>query len=141
MADFIFRLKICKKICKPAENSMTATEVSTYSNKQYIRQQMKEVALEYPKPTQNERKQRVVMNRYDRWTGSDQMRIEKRHNISSTVYHGHLSSEKHNGLWNRDINAARNIIYLGLCRYGGYIDPKLQNIIKNTAFSRPSRQE
>lgn len=60
------RLKICKKFCRPAEDSMTATEVSTYSNKQYIRQRMKEVTLVHPKPTQNERKARVVMNRYDR---------------------------------------------------------------------------
>lgn len=131
------RLKICTKFCKPADDSMPAKEVSTYSNKQSVRRQMRSTGL--IKPTQLQRKERVCMERAERWTATDKIRIHKRRTISSTSYNP--PDEKLNGLWNRDINAARNIVYLGLCQYGRHIDPEFLHIEKNTAFSRPQRRE
>lgn len=134
------RLKICKKICKPAEDSMAATEVSTYTNKQHIRWQMDKVAI--PKPTQTERQQRVNMNRIDRWTVSDKISMDERRNMASRRYERDPSAEQRNILWNRDVNAARNIMNLGLCRNGPYTLRSLRFAHKqNTAFSRPSRSE
>ncbi|XP_037048453.1 uncharacterized protein LOC119082896 [Bradysia coprophila] len=125
------RLKICTKFCTPARDSMPAHHITTYTSKRSIKRKMKKVGT---KPSQSERKSRVSMNRIDRWSIDDKIRIAKRLTLKRTIYVGPIPA-RHNILWNRDINAARNIGYLGLCRYGKFIDSSL-NTTENTAFSR-----
>lgn len=131
-----FRLKICSKICTPHRDSMPAHRITTYSSKRSIQRKMEKMDDLHTKPSQYERKARVTIDRLNRWTTSDKARMAKRHSLKTACYIGPIN-ERVNGLWNRDINAARNIAYLGLCRYGQYIDAEL-DIEENTAFSRRS---
>ena len=126
------RLKLCNN-CKPADDSMLANVVWTYRRKRVIQAQMLQVTKDHPKPTQAQRAERVKMNRIDRWTNDDRIRIQQRKNLQSVAYTQHTNETK-GTLWlNRDTNASRNMLYFGLCLYGECVNI---NISKNAAFDR-----
>lgn len=128
---FIFRLKFCKN-CNPSEASIPANLITTATNKRYLATLMDPTNMSYPKPTQSQRSTRVQIARNDRCSEYDKIRVAKRQSLEYRIFTG-TTSWRNYRLFNRDINAARNILYLGLCLYGKYVHITLETC-KNIAF-------
>lgn len=140
LTDFffcIFRLKFCKN-CKSSEASTPATLITTATNKRYLAAQMKHTNMAHPKPTQSQRAERVRNGRNDRCSEDDIVRITKRQSLEYRTFTGTTSQRFR--MFNRDINAARIIQYLGLCRYEQFVNKNLKTS-KNIAFFKGSPEK
>lgn len=131
---FIFRLKFCKN-CRRSDASTTADVIITPTNQRYLAQKMKPTIAAHPKPTQAQRAERVHTGRYDRHSHNDKIRVTTRQSLKYRIFTSNITPSGNFRLFNRDINAARNILYLGLCRFGKDINSRLA-AKKNIAFFR-----
>lgn len=126
------RLKLCNN-CQPADDSVLANEVSTYRKKREIEDLMAPIKQRHPKPKQLQRAKRIYMQREKRWTEDDKLRIAERRKNLSIKYTPTTKATKYKLWWNRDSNAARNIMYLGLCSYNNSLPI---TFTKHAAFER-----